>query len=130
MLAKEQKIKNLKIQREYLKKKLMNCGGASYSYVGKIFPENEKFLKNEGYNVDLVGTNLISTQGLPLYHISVRSDITLTEEEIAQAESVVTTTEAMHESIQNGVESMKANAGALKESATDAIVKFLGGTRE
>ncbi len=124
MLAKDQKIKNLKFQREFLEKKLMNCGGASYPYVGEIFPENKEFLEKEGYNVDLVGKNLMSTKGLPLYHISVKSDIKLTEEEIAQAENAVTTTEAIHESIQNGVETIKESAGSLKESAADTFGKF------
>lgn len=130
MLAKDQKIKNLKFQREYLKKKLMSCGGASYPYVGEIFPENKELLEKEGYNVDLVGKNLMSTQGLPLYHISVRSDIRLTEEEMEQAENVATKPEAIQESVQNGVETLKENTENIKKIATDTFDKIFGSTNK
>ena len=132
MLAKEQKIGNLKLQREAIKKKSSSCSGAAFTYVGEVYPENQTHFKDEGYDIIKIPMEFSAaiTGGLPLYLFKVREDITLTAEEMEMAESVVTTTEAIHESVQNGVETIKESAGALKENAADAIVKFLGGTRE
>lgn len=122
MLAKDQKIKTLKQQQEIIKKKSSNSSGAAFTYVGELYPETRKYLSTEGYNAVKVPMefSITFTGGLPLYVIKVKDDILLTEEEMKQAESIETTSEV----IQNAVETVKENAGVLKDTAKDTFTKF------
>ena len=93
MLAKENKIKTLKIQREFIKRQLAQIpiqsrdGDPSYTYVGHIYPEVIKYFENEGFVVTLVESDILTalTKGKPVYLFTV-GDIELSEEELKQVE--------------------------------------------
>ena len=93
MLAKENKIKTLSRQRKFIETQLNDIaenredGNTSYTYVGSIYPEVIKHFENEGYDVTLVKSDLLSAlaKGMPVYLFTV-GDIKLSEEELKQAE--------------------------------------------
>lgn len=93
MLAKEMKIRNLKKQREYIRKGLENVatlqddGDCSYVYVGHIFPEVVSYFESEGYRITQVESDMLltMTRGLPINLFTI-GDIKLSEEEVKQAE--------------------------------------------
>lgn len=64
MLAKEMKIRNLKKQREYIRKgledvaTLQDDGDCSYVYVGHIFPEVVSYFESEGYRITQVESGI------------------------------------------------------------------------
>lgn len=122
MLAKDQKIKTLKQQQETIKKKASNSSGAAFTYVGELYPETRQYLSEEAYDVIKIPMefSITVTGGLPLYVIKVKDDILLTEEEMKQAESIETTADV----IQNAVETVKENAGVLKDTAKGTFTKF------
>lgn len=108
MLAKENKIKTLKRQREFIEKQLAQIpehrqdGDTSYTYVGYIYPEVIKHFENEGFVVTLVKSDLISilTKGVPLYLFTV-GNIELSEEELKQAEEYKATDDEDKESAED-----------------------------
>lgn len=132
MLAKKQKIGNLKLQQKAIDKKSSSCNGAAFAYVGEVYPENKRHFKEEGYDIKEVPMEYCAaiTGGLPLYIFKVSEDITLTEEEMEQAENVETKAEAIQESVQNGVETLKENAENIKDITTDAFDKLFGRTNK
>lgn len=92
MLARENKIKTLKKQREFIKKQLSNAdkgdGDTSCVYVGYVYPEVINYFKNEGYEVEKVELDKVGklTVWRPIYIFYIGDDIKLTEEEMKQAE--------------------------------------------
>lgn len=99
MLAKSLKIKNLKRQREFITGMIMNLinnpprdGNTSFLYMGTIFPENWEYFKNEGF--DILQLNFIEytaeAKGMPIFRISVKSELTLDDEEMKLANNVNT----------------------------------------
>ena len=94
MLAKEIKIKMLKMQREFIENRLKKIpaerkdGDSSYVYVGDIYPEVINYFESEGFVVTLVKSELVQafTKGKPLYIFTIDKNIALTQEELKQAE--------------------------------------------
>lgn len=91
MLAKETKIYNLIIQRNFIKLQLDGInkeGDPSYRYVGYLYPENRKYFEEEGYDVTIITSMeaLQITQGLPLNIFTPAEEIVLTDEEILSSE--------------------------------------------
>ena len=92
MLAKEIKIRNLKRQREFIKKQLdltLLNGNAAVSYVGEVFPENvEYFVDEGGFSIQKIDSErvLAENMGMPIWVFSARS-VELTPEELEKAES-------------------------------------------
>lgn len=93
MLAKEIKIKSIKRQREFIKKKLDEIttsredGNTTYIYIGDVFPEVIKYFENEGFVVTPINNDMMLAlhSGLPTYRFTI-GDIELSEEELKQAE--------------------------------------------
>lgn len=92
MLAKELKIKNLKKQREFIKMQVTRKGKSkdgdiTYRYVGEIYSEVIADLKNEGFIITKVESDLLTalSGGLPTYLIT--GNVKLTEEELKEAEA-------------------------------------------
>lgn len=93
MLAKELKIKNIKKQREWLKKHLLETianqedGDCTIIYIGQIFPEVIKYFEDEGFIVTPINTERILAQhkGMPTYRFTI-GDIVLSKEELNQDE--------------------------------------------
>ena len=98
MLAKEIKIKNLMVQRKFiteqLKLRLENpCmdGDSTYNYIGYIFPENIKYLEDEGFSItksSYVFNGRTGNFTLVSYYIHPSDNITLSEKEIAESEKI------------------------------------------
>lgn len=93
MLAKEIKIKNLKKQREFIRKQLANAaamedGDISYVYIGYIFSEVVEYFENEGFKVERIEDKLPIplAKGRPAYLFTINDDIELTKEELEEAE--------------------------------------------
>lgn len=93
MLAKEVKIKTLKKQREFIKKRLTdadNTGGeVGCVYEGYVYPEVIDYFRNEGYEVVKVEQDketVLTIFQVPFYYFHISDDIKLTEEEMKQAE--------------------------------------------
>lgn len=93
MLAKDVKIRNLKRQREFIRKQLSNAeqrkdGNPAYRYAGHIYPEVIKYFEDEGYVITEVHSDMLmaAANGMPVY-LFVPKDIKLSEEEMKQAEA-------------------------------------------
>lgn len=94
MLAKELKIKTMKLQREFIEGQLshVECredGDTSYRYVGVIYPEVIHYFEEEGFTVTKVQNDLLTamTKGNPVYVFSVKEDLKLTDKELKEAET-------------------------------------------
>ena len=91
-LAKEMKIRNLKLQREVIREELKNSffeGEASYTYIGDVFSENVEYFQNvEGFDVRKIDNDDVRKEfgGYPLYVFSA-ANVELTEEEKVVAEN-------------------------------------------
>ena len=105
MLAKEMKIKNLRLQREVIREELKNSffeGEASYTYLGEVFPENVKYFQEvEGFEVTKLDSEEIRREyeGRPLYVFSA-ANVELNEEEMEEAESRAVIRELAPDTIQ------------------------------
>lgn len=93
MLAKDVKIRNLKRQREFIRKQLSPTeprkdGNPAYRYAGHIYPEVIKYFEDEGYVITEVHSDMLTAaaNGLPVY-LFIPKDIKLSEEEMKQAEA-------------------------------------------
>ena len=70
MLGKELKIENLMIQREFIRKQLMQPnkdGDPSYLYVGQLFLENIRYFEEEGMAITPITIDNSKFRGLPAY---------------------------------------------------------------
>lgn len=97
MLAKEVKIKNIKRQREFIKRQLKKLlehpskdGDTAYRYVGYVFPEVSSYFEDEGYVVKRLDSDriLAATNGSPMFLFTIGNQIILTKEELEEAEAV------------------------------------------
>lgn len=91
MLAKQQKIKHIKIQKKFIKERLKYVakdGNPAYRYVGQVLPEVIDYFRNEGYNVERITSDTLKakTIGLPVYLFTISDDVVLTDEELKQAD--------------------------------------------
>ena len=120
MLAKEMKIKNLKRQREFIKKQLSASredGVTSYPFVGDILPEVKIYFESEGYTITPVKSDILLalTKGQPVHLFKINPDYRisrLNDEEEKQAEEY------------SDSESPADNHSA-GDTVTDIIKKFL-----
>lgn len=95
MLAKELKIKNLKKQREFIKRQIStfagirNDGDSSYIYVGYVYPEVIKYFQSEGFIVTKIESEKLTAvnKGMPTY-LFVPGAVELTEDELRVAEAI------------------------------------------
>ena len=91
MLAKQQKIKHIKIQKKFIKERLKYVakdGNPAYRYVAQVLPEVIDYFRNEGYNVERITSDTLKakTIGLPVYLFTISDDVVLTDEELKQAD--------------------------------------------
>lgn len=63
-------------------------GNTVYRYVGHVLPEVVKYFENEGYDVKCFSSIEIiaMTKGYPLYLFTISDLVTLSDEELKQAE--------------------------------------------
>lgn len=93
MLAKENKIKSIKRQREFIRKQLERPhedGDTAYCYAGHILPEVIAYFNAEGYKVELITSDMLTAavKGLPIYLFTISDDVVLSDEELKEAEEV------------------------------------------
>lgn len=95
MLAREMRIKNIKRQREFIKKQLSTVredGVTSFPFVGYIFPEVTDYFREEGYLITPVKSDILCaiTRGQPVHLFTINDDDrhyrSLSEEEKKQVE--------------------------------------------
>ena len=93
MLAKETKIHNLILQRNFIKthlKCLNKDGDPTYRYLGYIYPENREYFEREGYDID-TSTSIEALKITGGFHLNIftPSDlILLTSEEETSSEAI------------------------------------------
>lgn len=94
-LAKDVKIQNLLVQRDYIASQLKSTkenprenGDTSYIYIGHVFPENCDYFRREGYNVVTIKSDLLTAlvHGRPVFLFTIGNDVTLTGEDLKLAQ--------------------------------------------
>ena len=94
-LAKDVKIQNLLVQRDYIASQLKSTkenprenGDTSYIYIGHVFPENCDHFRREGYDVRQLKSELLTAlaHGRPVFLFTIGNDVTLTEEDLRLAQ--------------------------------------------
>ena len=100
MLAKEIKIRNLKQQREFIRRMLELHksipeidGNTAYCYEGELFPEVIEYFEKEGFTIRQFFSadgewEAVSDEGFPMYLFTIDDEIELSEEEMKQAEDM------------------------------------------
>ena len=90
MLARDSKIKNLILQRDFIEEQLKRqevTYNPSLQYFGYLYPENREYFECEGYDVKCYEElDVIQfTRGLPLNVFTPKEDIMLSEEEMEES---------------------------------------------
>ena len=124
MLGREQKIRNLIIQRNFILDQLKGKMEPSYRFIGQVFKENIEFFENEGYNVTCITKACdipisIEIIGKPIYLFTIKEDVPLTDEELALSEVAAQEVGDMQaniqESIFEGIQSFLENLSKREE---------------
>ena len=98
MLAKDIKVKTLLRQRTFIEELLTKLGNSknrdghpAYSYIGYVYPENIEYFENEGFDVTLVKSDLLTAdlKGLPLHVFIPKEDIELGMNDMQEAEELL-----------------------------------------
>ncbi len=89
MLARDIKIRNVYLQRKYLERLLTTIrqdGDPSVTYVGTLFPENQRWLMAEGFKCIRVKLGEEKLSHLPAWYITVNDmpDLSPEEAEISE----------------------------------------------
>lgn len=95
MLAKDLKIKHIKLQREFLISVFNNMlnypngnGNTAYVYEGYIFPEVIAYFQKEGFRINEITSDAKSTACYPSYLFTISDDISLSENDQKAAEDI------------------------------------------
>lgn len=95
MLGKQIRIKNIKRQREFIRRQLNHLlhtgrkdGDTQYRYLGEVLPEVKEYFKKEGFDVIVYDSDVImaETKGMPINLFVPSRTLNLTEEELREAE--------------------------------------------
>ena len=98
MLAKDIKVKTLLRQRDYIEKELSKAGDSknrdgdpTYTYCGCIYPENIEYFENEGFDIALVKSDMLTAalRGHRLYLFTPKEDIELGMNDMQDAEELL-----------------------------------------